>query len=232
MKNKISVIIPVYNEEKYIKACLDSLINQNEKPDEIIIVDNNCNDKTIDIIKKYKEKLPIKIIKEKKQGMIFARNRGFNEAEGNILARCDADSILPPNWVKKIKKNFLKNKIDGLTGPIIFYDFFLKSAFFSKIYLILMKILQKGETLLGPNMAISKKIWEKIKNEVCLNEKDIHEDIDLSIHILKNKGKIYYDLKLVVYTSARRIMKTPFIFFINYPLRLVKSLLSHRFCLL
>jgi len=226
---KVSVIIPVYNEEKYINNCLKSLKKQYEKPDEIIVVNNNCTDKTIKIVEKYKKNLPIKIIKEKKRGVVFARNKGFNEAKGEILARCDADSILPPYWIKKIKKDFIKIKIDGLTGPIIFYDFFLKSAFFSKIYLILMKILQKGETLLGPNMAISKKIWEKIKNEVCLNEKNIHEDIDLSIHILKNKGKIYYDLELVAYASARRIIKTPWIFFVNYPSRLVKNLLSHRF---
>jgi len=229
MKNKTSVIIPVYNEEKYIFNCLDSLKKQIDKPDEIIIVNNNCSDKTVEIIQKYRKLLPIKIISEKKQGMIFARNKGFNQAKSNILVKCDADSILPPNWIKKIKENFSKNKIDGLTGPIIFYDFFLKTTFFSKIYLLLMKILQNGETLVGPNMAISKRIWEKIKKEVCLDEKNVHEDIDLSLHVLKNKGKIYYDWKLIAYTSARRIVKTPWIFFVNYPFRLIKNLLSHRF---
>jgi glycosyltransferase involved in cell wall biosynthesis len=208
---------------------LDSLEKQIEKPDEIIIVDDNCTDNTINIVKKYKKSLPIKIVKEKKLGIVFARNTGFNEAKGDILARCDADSVLPKNWIKKIKENFSKNKIDGLTGPIIFYDFFLKTSFFSKIYLILMKILQKGETLLGPNMAISKKIWKKIKKEVCFDEKNIHEDIDLSLHILKNKGKIIYDFNLIVYASARRITKTPWIFFLNYPWRLIKNLVSHRF---
>jgi len=229
MKNKVSVVIPVYNEEKYIGPCLESLEKQIDKPNEIIIVDNNCTDNTIEIVKKYMNSLPLKIIKEKKQGLVFARNTGFNKAKGDILARCDADSVLPPNWIKKIKENFSKNKIDGLTSPIIYYDFFLKTAFFSKIYLILMKILQKGEVLLGPNMAISKKIWEKIKKEVCFDEKNIHEDIDLSLHILKNKGRIFYDWQLIVYTSARRIIKAPWIFFLNYPWRLVKNLLSHRF---
>jgi glycosyltransferase involved in cell wall biosynthesis len=226
---KVSLIIPVFNEEKYITLCLESLEKQIEKPNQIIIVDNNCTDNTINIVKKYKKSLPIKIVKEKKKGVVFARNRGFSKAKGDILARCDADSVLPKNWIKKIKENFSKNKIDGLTGPIIFYDFFLKTSFFSKIYLILMNILQKGETLLGPNMAISKKIWEKIKKEVCFDEKNIHEDIDLSLHILKNNGKIIYDFNLIVYASARRITKTPWIFFLNYPWRLIKNLVSHRF---
>ena len=226
---KVSLIIPVFNEEKYITLCLESLEKQIEKPNEIIIVDNNCTDNTINIVKKYKKSLPIKIVKEKKKGVVFARNRGFSKAKGDILARCDADSILPKNWIKKIKEDFSKNKIDGLTGPIIFYDFLLKTSFFSKIYLLLMKILQKGETLLGPNMAISKKIWEKIKKEVCFDEKNIHEDIDLSLHILKNNGKIIYDFNLIVYASSRRITKTPWIFFLNYPWRLIKNLFSHRF---
>jgi len=226
---KVSLIIPVFNEEKYITLCLESLEKQIEKPNEIIIVDNNCTDNTINIVKKYKKILPIKIVKEKKKGVVFAKNKGFSKAKGDILARCDADSILPKNWIKKIKEDFSKNKIDGLTGPIIFYDFFLKTSFFSKIYLILMKILQKGETLLGPNMAISKKIWEKIKKEVCFDEKNIHEDIDLSLHILKNNGKIIYDFNLIVYASSRRIVKTPWIFFLNYPWRLIKNLFSHSF---
>ena len=50
---KVSVVIPVYNEEKYIKNCLESLMKQEEKPDEIIVVDNNCTDETINIVKKY-----------------------------------------------------------------------------------------------------------------------------------------------------------------------------------
>jgi glycosyltransferase involved in cell wall biosynthesis len=221
---KISIIIPVYNEEKYIKKCLDSLLNQIEKPDEIIIVDNNCTDKTISIVKKY----PVKIVAEKKQGIVFARNKGFNIATGDILARCDADSVLPHDWVKKIKENFTKNKINGLTGPIIFYDLPFKTSFYSILYMKIMRFLQNGETLLGPNMAITKKIWEKIKNKVCVNEKMIHEDIDISLHIKDVGGKIKYDYKLIAFISGRRIKKKPQSFFIEYPIRLIKNIYFHK----
>jgi len=220
---KISVVIPVFNEQNYIENCLRSLVSQKEKANEIIVVDNNCSDKTIDIARKY----PVKIIKEKKQGTVFARNRGFNEAKGEILARCDADSILPSDWIKKIKESFQRQKIDGLTGPVIFYDLPFKTTFFSILYMKTMKILQKGETLLGPNMAISKKIWNKIKNEVCLNEKRIHEDIDLSIHILRNLGKIKYEWQLFAYISARRMKNKPTSFFLDYPRRVIMNLLFH-----
>ncbi|MCX7955942.1 MAG: glycosyltransferase family 2 protein, partial [Patescibacteria group bacterium] len=80
----ISIIIPAYNEEKYIENALKSLVNQTEKPDEVIVVDNNCTDKTIKIAKKYQKKLPLKIIHETKQGIAYSRNTGFNKAKGEI----------------------------------------------------------------------------------------------------------------------------------------------------
>lgn len=221
---KISVVIPVFNEEKYIDNCLQSLHQQEEKADEIIIVNNNCTDRTIDIAKKYK----VKIIKEKKQGTIFARNTGFNTAKYEIIARCDADTILPENWIKKIKENFSKRNIDGLTGPASFYDLPFPTLFFTIIYLKGMKILQKGKhTLIGPNMAITKTVWNKIKNQTCVDEKKVHEDIDLAIHISQIGGKIYLDDNLAVKISARRIKNNPFSFFIEYPTRLAKTLKLH-----
>ncbi|MGB9707129.1 MAG: glycosyltransferase, partial [Microgenomates group bacterium] len=157
-----------------------------------------------------------------------ARNIGFNTASGDILARCDADSILPPNWIKKIKEDFYKDKIDGLTGPVIFYDLPFKTPFYSILYMKLIRIIQNGEILIGPNMAISKKIWQKIKNNVCLDEKKIHEDIDLSLHINDIGGKIKYDWQLIAFISGRRIKKKPHSFFVEYPILLIKNIYFHK----
>lgn len=223
---KISVVIPAFNEEQYINKCLSSLVKQQKKPDEIIIVDNNCTDRTIQIAKKY----PVKIVKEKKQGMIPARNKGYNEASGEIIARCDADAVPPKDWIRKINENFAKKNIDALTGPIIFYDLLFKTTFFANIFFDFMKFVQKGkEIVIGPNMALSKKIWQKIKNEVCLEDNDVHEDIDMAIHIIKNSGKIYRDPSLISYISGRRIRHNPLSFFIEYPIRLIKTFRSHKY---
>lgn len=220
---KISVVIPAYNEEEYIENCLLSLQNQNEKPDEIIVVDNNSTDKTIQVAQKYQ----VAVVKEKKQGIIYARNKAFDSARFDIIARCDADTILPKNWVKKIKENFQKNNIQGLTGSTMFYDLWPRSRFFGDVYLDFMKLMYKGGTLIGHNMAITKKIWKQIKEEVCLDESKIHEDIDLAIHLLKSRGKIKYDRSLVVKTSGRRIKHNFISFFYEYPLRLAKTFLNH-----
>lgn len=224
---RLSVIIPVHNEERYLKSCLEALINQIDKPDEIIVVDNNCTDDTIKIAKKY----PVKIIKEKRQGMIFARNSGFNSAQYEIIARVDADTIVFPNWTQQIKKN-IKNGVQALTGPVIFYDlpFFKTSIFPCQIYFNFLRLIQLGKnTLVGPNMILTKKAWQKVKKQVCLDDKKVHEDIDLAIHLLKNNIKITVDEKLVVKASSRRIKYQPISFFIEYPWRFFKTFFYHLF---
>jgi glycosyltransferase involved in cell wall biosynthesis len=224
---QVSVVIPTYNEEKYIGKVLKSLNNQTVNPGEIVVIDNNCKDKTTAIAKK----LGAKVIKETKQGLIYARNRGFDSAQYEIIARCDADTEVQNNWIEKIIDNFSKGNIDALSGPVIYYDSFLRifSVYPSDIYLKIIKILTKGKNhLLGPNMILTKKAWIKVKKLVHLDDKIVHEDIDLSLNLLKIGAKINYDRSLSVKTSSRRIVKNPFSFFFEYPLRLLKTFWVNR----
>ncbi|MFH0979388.1 MAG: glycosyltransferase family A protein [Candidatus Roizmanbacteria bacterium] len=224
---KVSIIVPVYNEEKNIKNCLDSLIKQEEKPEEIIIVDNNCTDKTFDIVKKYPG---IIIIKEKKQGIAHARNAGFNTANGDILAKCDADTILPTGWIKKVKKAFTKKKdIVAYVNHFIIYDIAVvnRIILFSYLYQWFFKIIGGYYILLGPALAIRKITWQKIKNQVCVDDKLAHEDIDLSIHV-SPYGKIFLDKSININISGRRMKYNPLSFFIEYPFILLKMLKNHR----
>ncbi|MFC1625904.1 glycosyltransferase family 2 protein [Patescibacteria group bacterium] len=223
---KVSVVIPAYNEAKYITKSVRSVINQEIKADEIIVVDNNSTDKTAEIAKK----LGAKVIKETKQGMIPARNKGFDTACGDIIARIDADVEVPTYWVRKIKKNYKNKKIDALTGPLIYSDAKLmsNSAFPSHLYLESLKTLSKGHWyLMGPNMSLTKNMWLKVRSKVNPNDKNVHEDIDLSLKIIAADGIIEYDRGLVVKTSARRINKHPESFFVEYPIRMVKTFIEN-----
>ena len=222
---KISLIIPVYNEEEYIAGCLESITRQKIKPDEVIVVNNNCTDNTLSIVKNFPF---VRVINEAKQGMIAARNAGFNAAQYEILARCDADTKLPPNWISRIHRNFARYEIDALTGPIVLYDAPIKTSLIARAYLDMMKPIHRGgETLIGPNMIITREIWEKVKDKVCLNDKLVHEDIDLAYHIQEMGGRIKRDNNLIVGTSSRRMKKNPYSFFSEYPQRFMKTLLYH-----
>lgn len=220
---KVSAIIPAYNEEKYIGKCLESILNQTEKPDEIIVVDNNCTDKTVEIAQKF----GARIVKEEKQGMIYARNAGFDNAKYEILARIDADTILPENWIFKIKGAFKDTNLGALSGPAAYFGTPILSEI-SKFGTFLVfrgiGLLFGNPMLAGSNMVIRKSLWEKVKNSVCLKDRDVHEDIDIAIHLSKI-AEIKYDWNFGIRTTRGRWIKI----FTEYIARLIKMFISHQF---
>lgn len=221
----VSVVIPVYNEEKYIAQCLESLMRQKVQADEIIIVNNNCTDNTIAITKQY----PVRIENEHNQGMIFARNCGFNNAKYEIIARTDADSILPDNWVEEIKIQFSKPEVSAITGSFTFYDFFTDSKFIYNSYQKYMNYFLKNHNVfIGSNMILRKSLWEKMKIFTCQDDKKVHEDIDLSIHLALLGESIINDPNLTIKMSARRIKHNPVSFFLEYFIRTIKTIKSHK----
>lgn len=229
---KISVVIPVYNEEKYIGACLESLMKQTEQADEIIVVNNNSTDNSVKIIKQF----PVRILKEKKQGMTHARNKGFNEAQYEIIARTDADTILPSNWIKQVKKRFADERIVAVSGPAEFYDlpelihnthWQTKAAWVKVIitYNTIVRQILKHDCLFGPNYAFRKSAWDQIKNSICLDDKQVHEDLDMAIHIAP-LGKVKFYRSLMVKTSVRRWKKPDA--YLEYLYRGIKSIQKHK----
>ena len=221
---KISVIIPALNEEKFLPDCLEALQNQIEKPDEIIVVDNGSTDLT----PKIAERFDCKVVFEKKRGITFARNKGFETAKYEIIARTDADTIPPKDWIKNIKEAVKKHKeACAITGPVVFYDLPLKITLPSTILIKSGKILDGGYFLLGPNMVVKKSAWKKVKDYICLNDKEVHEDFDLSIHLHEQGLKVAFDKNLINHISGRRIKHHPTSFFVEYPFRLIKMLKNH-----
>lgn len=219
---KVSVVIPAYNEEKYIGKCLESITLQTEKPDEIIVVDNNCIDKTVEIAKKF----GARIVKEKNQGMIYARNAGFDAARYEIIARTDTDAILPPDWISKIKEHFKDPDLGALSGPASYFGIPLMSEvsiFISSAVFRGCGFLLGHPMLFGPNMGIRKSAWEKVKDNVCLSDNEVHEDVDLAIHIAKIT-KTKFDKNLVIRTTRGRWSKI----LTEYIVRFIKMLSSHK----
>jgi len=97
---KVSVIIPTYNSEKYIKDSIDSILKQTFKDFEIIIVDDNSTDKTLKIIKNFRDKR-IRVIQGPREGLAMALNVGIDAAQGEYIARMDSDDIALPERLEK-----------------------------------------------------------------------------------------------------------------------------------
>lgn len=203
-KTNISVIIPAYNEEKYIEKCIESVKNQKTNLKyEIIVVNNNSTDNTSKIAKKYK----VKLLDEKKQGVGAARRTGTQNAKGEIIIHIDADTRLFPNHFEKVWGHFKKDKeLACLGGQFIFYDANFIQRMIRKILykptLFLAKISTKGA--LGPtggNMAFKINTYKKTKG---FNPKlNFGEDADITLQ-LKKFGKVKVDLNLKCEVSVRR----------------------------
>lgn len=82
-------------------------------------MDNNSSDKSVEIAKRFQ----VKVVQELNQGITPARNKGFNTAQYPIIARTDADALVPKDWIKRIKYNFIEDKdLVALSGPAKFRE--------------------------------------------------------------------------------------------------------------
>ncbi len=122
MDSKVSIIIPIYNTEKYLKTCLDSILGQTYENLEIILVDDGSADNSGKIIDDYAKKdRRIKAIHQKNQGQSAARNNGLKEATGDYIGFIDSDDKIDPTFVEKLLAPY-QNKNTALTVCGIHYN--------------------------------------------------------------------------------------------------------------
>lgn len=114
----ISIIVPVYNAEKYLKKCLDSLVNQTKKELEFILINDGSTDKSEEIIKTYKDKR-IKYFKNKNQGIGKTRNFGIEKSSGKYLMFLDSDDYFSNDACEILYKEAEKEKAD-----LIVFDYY------------------------------------------------------------------------------------------------------------
>lgn len=144
MGETVSVIIPTLNEEQNISGCLLSLINQSEKPFEVVIVDNGSSDGTRDIARGFKEKFKNKNVRFKlfyypRGNQTNARDFGIRKSKGTIIGSLDADAFADENWVFEILKNFESEEVIGIGGKSKFrnrgrvFNFFYSLSYYLRL---------------------------------------------------------------------------------------------------
>lgn len=204
---KLTMVIPAYNEAATIEGCLEAIFAQDHPFDEVILVDNNSSDNTVEIAQKF----DVKVITEDRQGVVYARDAGFDAATGDVIGRIDADTLLEPNWTTELLRVFQDEDVTAVTGPVYYHDMpgrvtgqkadtFIRSS--------LDKLSVKAKFLFGSNMAIRKSAWSVMRDVVC-HEKAFHEDLDLAIHLVDYEYQIRLDKKLIAGVSSRRVESSP-----------------------
>ncbi|MBI5619871.1 glycosyltransferase [Candidatus Gottesmanbacteria bacterium] len=209
-KPVISIVLIGLNEEKLVGTCMQSLVNQNiDKPYEVIFVDGGSTDGTVDIVKRYTDRLRLRIIIHKGQGIGDSREEGFRATSAPIIASTDSDVILPEDWIKKIYYHIKSHpQCIGIVGPYTLYpsNRALRYLFLMVIRLadLFGKIISGMYLFRGMNFAIRKEVWGKTGGF----EKSISalEDVDLAVKASKF-GTICYVWSLIILTSPRRFQR-------------------------
>lgn len=231
----VSIIIPTWNEQDRITDCLDNATRQTVMPHEVIVVDNRSTDNTVAIVQQYMQEhpeAPIRLLhQDEEQGLIPTRNYGLNHATGDVLGRVDADCMLKPDWVEVVAGIFTEDaEAMGATGPVTYYDMPARRMALRGDDSVRRHTYRAdgGQVLLfGSNMALRASAWKLIAGEVCLDKEDVmHEDIDVSLHLLGCGLKTVYSERMICGISARR-MDTSFKSFRNYMKRFKNTFEAH-----
>lgn len=184
---KVSVIIPVYNVENYLRKCLNSLVNQTLKDIEIIVVNDGTLDNSQEIIDEYVKKYPKKVVSiiQENGGQGAARNTGLLHAKGEYIGYVDSDDYVEENMYEELYKKAKEEDSDiVICGNNVVkenYDFLSKEDV-------------DKEFLLG-KMAVWNKIYKKniiVDNKIQFRSKVWYEDLDFTMKVYFSSKKISY----------------------------------------
>lgn len=214
----ISFIIPCYNEEAYIRDCIVSIKQEaGSIAHEIIVVDNNCTDDTAKIAKKE----GATVVVEKRKGVVFARQKGYELAKYNLIANIDADSRLSKGWIQTALKSFSDSEVVAVTGPLIYDDVSKTVKLMTKVYYYVAWFSNNyiGVFVQGGNCLIRKDILDKIDGydtSIVFYGEDT-----MTAKRLQQFGKIKFVMNLQIHSSPRRIkeqglIRTSWLYIKNY----------------
>jgi glycosyltransferase involved in cell wall biosynthesis len=202
----VSVVVPCLDDAGPLAVCLASLARQWQAPLEVIVVDNGCRDGSRAVAARF----GARVVTEPVRGIPAAAAAGYDAARGGIIARCDADSVLPPDWIRRIAAQFAGDPgLAALTGPGSFYGLPgplrpAASGLYMHGYFWAMGAALGHYPLFGSNLALRGSCWHSIRDRVHRADPEMHDDVCLSLH-LGPAARIRYDRSLRVGISARAL---------------------------
>ncbi|ODS37371.1 hypothetical protein BEH94_07800 [Candidatus Altiarchaeales archaeon WOR_SM1_SCG] len=215
-KPRISAVVCTYNRSHLLRLCLESLVNQSLDKSlyEVIVVDNNSTDDTLKVVKEFSLKYPnFRVIQEKKQGLSYARNRGYHEACGEFVAYIDNDAKADRDWVRNILRAFeaVLPQPSAVGGKILPYYLSKKPDWFLDKYVVFtwgdkvgfLKASNAKYGFYGSNMAFPKVVLEQyggFRSDLGMvgDKMGLGEETELFYRIYKDHPYFWYDPRIKV----------------------------------
>ncbi len=190
--NKISVVIPVYNVEKYLKQCVESVLNQTYREFELILVDDGSTDncaKMCDEIKQNDNR--VKVVHKTNGGLSSARNAGIDVAKGELITFIDSDDLVSPIYLEQLLGVYKRTVCDVVVGNI------------ATELTNLSSVISNKNKIISKELALKYLLKEKISTSACgkLFVKSLFDNIRFP------EGKIYEDYATIpkIFGLAKQI---------------------------
>lgn len=225
---EISFVIPAYNEEALLGACIQSIqaeIARSGCEAEILVVDNASTDRTGEIARAFGT---VTVIDEPRKGTNRARETGYEHARGMFVATIDADSLMPVGWITSARAEFARNQcIVAVGGPYHYYDLSPISRLLTELfqfgmylaYLFNRFVLKSGSQLLGGNSIMRRSALEKIGG-FDTSFTFFGDDLDTARRLM-SVGDVLWTYRLPIGSSGRRfnqqgIVKAGYLYLLNF----------------
>lgn len=202
----LSVVIPCKDDAGPLARCLEALSGQTSAPLEVIVVDNNSTDNSSEVAARW----GARVITETAPGISAAASTGYDAARGDIIVRCDADTIPPSDWLQRISARFTcEPDLAVLTGPGDFYDAGpiragIAALAYMQAYFVSMYLAMAHWPPFGSNCAFQRSAWQTVRERIHRYDPNVHDDVDLGF-VLDPTQRTAYDLSLRVGISARSL---------------------------
>ncbi len=202
----VSVVIPVRDDATALERCLQLLDRQSVAPLEVVVVDNGCTDDSVAVARRH----GARVVVEPRVGIPAAASAGYDAARGDVIARCDADSTPPADWIERITRAMTEQPdLDAVTGGGWFYDLprwrtRLTGPSYLGAYYLLVHAALGHTTVWGSNMALRRRSWHEVRDLVHRDDPEVHDDMDLAF-ALGPLREVRYDRRLVVGVSGRSV---------------------------
>lgn len=199
---EVSVIVPVYNVEKYLEKCLNSLVNQTLENIEIIIVNDGTKDNSEEIIKKFIEKYPQKIVYLKKEngGLSDARNYGIPYAKGEYIAFLDSDDYVEKDMYKEMYELAKKENSDMVECDFLWEYSNKTREDIGQVYNGKKEMIEKVRVVAW-NKLIRRSIFEKTQIQFPKGLR--YEDVEFTYKLIPHLNKVSFLKKTYIHYIQR-----------------------------
>lgn len=193
---KVSIIVPIYNAEKYLHRCVDSLLAQDFSDYEILLIDDGSLDASSKICDDYAQKeCKVKVFHQKNSGVAAARQLGIEQAQGEYTIHVDAD-----DWVDAAMLKELWSKVEDTKADMVICDYFEEYQNGTKRIIQKCEYSNKSELIRALFQQLHGSCWNKLVRRACYNEVGIKfdtmvsycEDLLFNVSVIQTGIKVIY----------------------------------------